>query len=210
LITHTDGPSISQENGALGILAMVKYFARIPQAERPRTLMIFYDCRHYMPGAERAFAAQDYAASHPELYKNVVAAMGIEHLGQIQIAESATERYHRTKQPELSSVWITNNQKLVDLAIRAVKDNHLPRVQVQCPGRKGAHGGEQGPWYGLGGIARRLGIPGASTMGSMTAYWSSKARMDYLDAPHFVKQVATMCQMCGELMLAEVAAIKSV
>src|SRR5262249_39759147 len=55
LITHTDGPSVSQENRALGILSMVKYFSRIPQAERPRTLMIFFDCRHYMPGAERAF-----------------------------------------------------------------------------------------------------------------------------------------------------------
>jgi hypothetical protein len=71
------------------------------------------------------------------------------------------------------------------------------------------HGGEQGPWYGLGGIARRLNIPGASTMGSMSAYWSTKARIDYLDAKHFVKQVATMSQMCGELMTADVQSIKS-
>jgi len=207
LITHTDGPSISQENGALGILAMVKYFSRIPKAYRPRTLMIFYDCRHYMPGAERAFAANDYAASHPDLYKKVIAAMGIEHLGQIMVSEEGG--YHRTKQMELSSVWITNNQHLVDLAVKSVKDNHLVRVQVQCPGRKGIHGGEQGPWYGLGGIARRLGIPGASTMGSMSAYWSTKARMDYLDANHFVNQIATMSQICGELMLADVEAIKT-
>jgi len=49
LVTHTDGPSISQENGAIGILSIVKYFSHIPKAERPRTLMIFYDCRHFMP-----------------------------------------------------------------------------------------------------------------------------------------------------------------
>jgi hypothetical protein len=54
-----------------------------------------------------------------------------------------------------------------------------------------------------------VGIPGVSTMGSMTAYWSTKARMDYLDADHFVNQVATMCQLCGELMIADVAGIKS-
>ena len=209
LITHTDGPSISQENGGLGILGMVKYFSRIPKAERPRSLMIFYDCRHYMPGAERAFAAEDYAASHPDLYKNVIAAMGIEHLGQIMAAEGNGQPYHRTTKAELSSLWITNNQRLVDMAIRAVKDNKLPRVQVQCPGRKGIHGAEQGPWYGLGGIARRLGIPGASTMGSMSAYWSSKARMDYLDVKHFVNQVATMTQICGELMVADVEGIRS-
>ncbi len=209
LITHTDGPSISQENGGLGILAMVKYFSHIPKAERPRTLMIFYDCRHYMPGAERAFAAQDYASSHPELYKKVVAAMGIEHLGQIQVAEGEGKPYHRTNLMEMSSVWITKNQKLVDIAIQAVKDHSLKRVQVQCPGRKGLHGGEQGPWYGLGGIARRIGVAGASTMGSMTAYWSTKTRIDYLDAKHFVNQIATMNQICGELMVADIESIKT-
>jgi len=209
LVTHTDGPSISQENGGLGILGMVKYFSHIPKAERPRTLMVRYDCRHYMPGAERAFAAQDYATSHPDVHKKVIAAMGIEHLGQIQVAEGNGKPYHRTNLAELSSVWITNNQHLVDMAIDAVKANRLKRVQVQCPGRKGIHGGEQGPWYGLGNIARTLGVPGVSTMGSMTGYWSTKARMDYLDADHFVNQVATMTQLCGELMLADVAGIKS-
>ncbi len=207
LITHTDGPSISQDNGAFGILGVVKYFSNIPQEERPRTLMVFLDCRHYMPGMERAFAGQDYAASHPKFYDKVIAAMGLEHLGQMQVQESIDEPYHITDRQELSTVWATNNQYLVDIAIDAVKDNDLKRVQVQCPGRPGIHGGEQGPWYGLGNIARRIGVPGASTMGSMTAYWSSKARIDYFDAEHFVDQVATMSQICGELMLADIQRI---
>jgi hypothetical protein len=209
LITHTDGPSISQENGGLGILAMVKYFSHIPQDERPRTLMLFYDCRHYMPGAERAFAKQDYATSHPDVYKQVIAAIGIEHLGQVQVAEGDGKPYHKTGLMEMSSVWVTPNQRLVDIAVGAVKDHHEKRTQVQAPGRKGIHGGEQGPWYGLGGIARRINVAGASTMGSMTAYWSTKTRLDYLDANHFVNQMAVMSQICGELMLADVASIKS-
>lgn len=205
LITHTDGPSISQENGGLGILAMVKYFSHIPQSERPRSLMLFYDCRHYMPGAERAFAAQDYAASHPDVYRKVIAAMGIEHLGQIKVEEGNGQPFHKTKEVEFSSIWVTPNQHLIDIAVKAAKDDHYRRVQVQAPGRKGIHGGEQGPWYGLGGIARRIGVPGASTMGSMTGYWTTKARIDYLDAAHFVNQMACMSQICGELMLADVA-----
>lgn len=208
LITHTDGPSISQENGALGILSIVKYFSRIPQSERPRTLMIFFDCRHYMPGAERAFAAQDYAVSHPDVYKQVIAAMGIEHLGQLQVSDDGG-RYHKTGQVEMSSVWVTQNQNLVDLAIKAVKDNHLKRTQVQCPGRKGIHGGEQGPWYGLGGIARRINVAGVSTMGSMCAYWSTKTRLDYLDVPQFITEIATMTEICGNLMIADVNSIRS-
>ncbi|MBI2823289.1 MAG: hypothetical protein HYX69_01210 [Planctomycetia bacterium] len=206
LITHTDGPSISQENGALGILGMVKYFSHIPPAERPRTLMIFLDCRHYMPGAERAFAAQDYSQSHPDIYQLVVAAMGIEHLGQIQVAEGDGKPYHKTELPEVSSLWVSKNQQLIDMAIKAVKDNRLARVQVQCPDRPGVHGKPQGRQFGLGAIAGRLGVAGASTMGMMAAYWSSKARIDYFDAKHFVDQVATMSQICGGLMTAELAA----
>ena len=49
----------------------------------------------------------------------------------------------------------------------------------------------------------------ASTMGSMTAYWSTYSRMDYLDPDLFVTEMATMSQICGNLMLADVAAIKS-
>ncbi|MDP6993009.1 MAG: hypothetical protein QGF87_01525, partial [Woeseiaceae bacterium] len=41
LINHTDGPSITQDNGALGLLAIVKYFSHIPQEHRPRTLTVF-------------------------------------------------------------------------------------------------------------------------------------------------------------------------
>jgi len=208
LVTHTDGPSISQENGGLGILGIVKYFSHIPKIERPRTLMVRCDCRHYMPGQERAFTAQDYASIHPDAHSKVIAAMGIEHLGQIQVAEGNGKPYHRTQLPELSTIWVSNNQHLVDIAIKAAKDNDLKRVQVQCPGHKGLHGGEQGPWYGLGNIARTLGVPGISTMGSMTAYWSTKTRMDYLDARHFINQVSTMSQLCGELMIADVTAIK--
>ncbi|MGD9722886.1 MAG: hypothetical protein AB7O59_22240 [Pirellulales bacterium] len=205
LITHTDGPSISQDNGALGILGLVQYFSKIPQAERPRTLLVFLDNRHYMPGGEAAFDTQDYAAAHPKIHKPVVAAVGIEHLGQMEYTAEPDKPFHSTGQPELSTVWITKNQQLVDLAIKAVKDNQLRRVQVQCPGQPGIHGGEQGPWFGLGRIAERLQVPGAATMGSMTAYWSTKARMEAFDADHFVRQVATMAQFTGDLMVADFA-----
>jgi hypothetical protein len=208
LVTHTDGPSISQENGALGILSLVKYFSHVPKNDRPRTLMVFLDCRHYMPGAERAFESQDYVVGHPDAYKRVIASMGIEHLGQIRVQQQKGQPYHKTDMPELSSIWVTNNQHLVDAAIKAVKDNQLARVQVQSPGRPGIHGKDQAPWYGLGGIARRLSIPGYGVMGLLSAYWTTRARLDYLDANHFVRQSAALTQICGGLMSADVAVIK--
>jgi hypothetical protein len=53
LVTHTDGPNLSQENGALGILALVGYFSHVPQVDRPRTLLVLLDPQHYMPGRHR-------------------------------------------------------------------------------------------------------------------------------------------------------------
>jgi hypothetical protein len=208
LITHTDGPSISQENGAIGILSMVKYFSRIPKAERPRSLMLFYDCRHFMPGAEREFAKEDYAASHPDVYSKVIASIGIEHLGQTKVEEGGGKPFHFTSVPDLTTIYITNNGRMVDLAVTAVKDNHMPRTQVQCPGRKGQHGGEQGPWYGLGSIANRNHTPGAAVIGALTGYWTSTARLDTLDVNLFLTEMASASQICGSLMLADLESIK--
>ncbi len=209
LVTHTDGPSISQENGAIGILAMVKYFSRIPRAERPRSLMLFYDCRHFMPGMERAFANDDYAAKHPDIYSKVIASMGIEHLGQMKVEEGGGKPFHFTNAADLTTVYTTNNGRMVDLAVASIKDSIVPRTQVQTPGRKGVHGGEQGPWYGLGAIANRNHIPGLAVIGALTGYWTSTARLDRLDVNLFLTQMAAASQMCGNLMLAEVESIKS-
>ena len=208
LITHTDGPSISQENGAIGILSVLKYFSHIPKAERPRTLMIFYDCRHFMPGAERAFAKEDYAASHPDVYSKVIASIGIEHLGQTKVEEGSGKPFHRTSVPDLTTVYTTNNQHMVDLAVASLKESNVPRTQVQAPGRKGIHGGEQGPWYGLGSIANRNRIPGAAWIGALTGYWTTVARLDSLDVNLFLTQMASTSQFCGNLMLADLESIK--
>ena len=135
--------------------------------------------------------------------------MGIEHLGQIKAADDPNTGYQRTSLPGVSSLWTTVNERLVEIAIQAVQDNRLQRVMVHAPGRPGTHGDTQARSWGLGAIARRLGIAGASTMGLMAAYWSTKARIDYLDADHFVKQVAAMSQICGELMNADVETIRT-
>ena len=67
LVNHTDGPSITQDNGALGLLAIVKYFSNIPQEERERTLTIFLDCRHYIPGMEPTHQAESCSRRSPQV-----------------------------------------------------------------------------------------------------------------------------------------------
>ena len=200
LITHTDGPSISQDNGAFGLLGIISYFSHFPKSARPRTLMVFLDNRHYMPGMERGHAKQDWFAKHPEDKKSIVALIAMEHLGQIEFRE-AGRAFAPTGNVEPSFLWTRNNQVLIDKAIKAVKDNKWPRVMVQSVERPGVHQGPQGVWYGMGKIALDWDLPAYATMGSQGAYWSTTGRLDEFDKNQFVTQVAAMCQLTGELML---------
>jgi hypothetical protein len=208
--THSDGPSISQDDGPFGFLAIAKYFSNIPQSERPRTLMFFMDNRHFMPGGERAFAAQDWLAKNPNYKDTVVAVIGMEHLGQIEYVEDG-DKIKPSGRADMHNLYVTNNDKMVALAHAAVEDNHLKGAFVRAPARPGKNGRTQGPWYGLGGLANRINKPGFSIMGSMGAYWvtSSASQMDRFDADQFVRQVATFAQLTGELMLAEMKELQS-
>jgi len=205
--TNTDGPSISQDDGGFGLLGVAEYFSKIPEKQRPRTLMFFFDNRHYMPGAERAFAKENWLEQHPELWNKVVATIGMEHLGQLEFSEQG-ETFKPTGLVEHSRLHATNNDKLIELAIKAVKDNGLRRVTVEQVDRPGIHGASQGAWLGLGAVGRTRGLPAFATMGDMGAYWGTSARLSRFDAKHFVDQVATMAQLTGELMVADLAAIK--
>ena len=117
--------------------------------------------------------------------------------------------FEPTGRVETSDLWARNNQLLIDMAIDAVKDHEWPRVQVKCVERPGVNGKHQGPWYGLGGIAQasQWNIPGYGTMGTQGAYWATTARIQDFDKDLFCTQVATMAQLTGQLMVANLIAI---
>ena len=60
LATHTDAMSLIEENGGLGMLGIMLYFNRVPKSERARTLIFYFDCRHFMPGAEASWPQYHY------------------------------------------------------------------------------------------------------------------------------------------------------
>lgn len=208
LVTHTDGPSISQDNGAFGILGVIQYMSKIPQAQRPRTLMVFLDCRHFMPGMERAFAAQDWFARNPGARDSIVAMIGIEHLGQIEYVEDG-DTLRESGRVYASHIWTTNNDNMINLAVRAVNDNSLPSAFVRNVARPGVHGRSQGQWFGMAKSAPASGLPGFAVMGFMGAYWATSSGIDRFDAGLFRRQVATFAQLTGELMLADLSELSS-
>ncbi len=208
LITHTDGPSISQDNGAFGILGVIKYMSNIPRADRQRTLMVFLDCRHFMPGAEQAFAAQDWFARNPDARDAIVAMIGMEHLGQIEYREDG-DTLLESGRVYASHIWTTDSSKMVELAVQAVSDNRLPSAFVRNVARPGIDGRSQGRWYGMAKSAPALEIPAVAIMGIMGAYWGTSSGIDRFDAGLFRRQVATFVQLTGELMMADLAELSS-
>ena len=219
LVNHTDGPSITQDNGALGILAIIKYYAHIPQAQRPRTLSVYLDCRHYMPGMEIAHQADSWLNRKPQGSKTFVGLIHIEHLGEMDYREVGGE-VQPTGLPEQSYLWTRNNPLLIDAAIRAVKKYGWARAQVSVPERAGIHGGPQQPWWGVGVIGMRdtgysncevwrcLDLPGFGLGGFLGHYWTSDATIERWSNVLFRSQAATMIELTGVLMTSDLAAIK--
>jgi hypothetical protein len=199
LITHTDGPSISQENGALGLLGVVAHNSQIPQKNRKRTLMIFLDNRHFMPGMEEAFARQDWFTRHPEAKKSIVGLIAMEHLGEMEFREEG-DVFLPTGRVESSILYTRSDPRLIDLAVKAVEEHDWPRVIVKSVEKVGVHGETQGPWLGLGSRALKWGLPAFAVFGGMGAYWETTSGLDRFDKHLFSKQVKTMAQLTAELM----------
>lgn len=218
LVTHTDGPSITQDNGSLGLLSIVKYFSNIPQEHRPRTLVVYLDCRHYMPGMEAAHTDTTWLNRFPEARDKIVGLIQAEHLGEMDYRE-ADGHVEATGFAEQSYLWSRNNQLAIDAAIEAVQEHGWSRAQVAVPERPGINGGLQQVWWGVGPLGLRgpgsrcdiwhcLDIPGFGLGGFLGHYWTTYAGIDRWNKDLFRSQAATMTQLAGFLMTADLDEIR--
>lgn len=214
LINHTDGPSITQDNGALGLLAIVKYFSHIPQEHRPRTLTVFLDSRHYYPGMEGASEEYSWLTRYPEAKEKLVGIIQAEHLGEMDYRE-VDGRVEAVGLAEQSYLWSRNNPVLIDAAVSAAKRYNWERVQVAVPERPGINGGLQQVWWGVGAIAlpgRRnsLDLPGFGMGSFLGYYWTTATGIERWNKELFRNQAMTMTELTGVLMTAGLEAIKPV
>ena len=147
--SHTDGPNATEENGALGLLALAKYFSQIPKSQRKRTLLFVMTTGHfaipYVPSI-RAFVKD-----HPDLIKKTVAALTVEHLGCREWLDDASLQYKPTGENEWS-IAITPLQSTADILGEALKESDDRRVVTVKPT-------PNGPFFGEGSALSAAGIP---------------------------------------------------
>src|SRR5262249_38515869 len=218
LATHTDAMSLIEENGGIGMLGIMSYFNRVPKSERARTLIFYFDCRHFMPGAEASWPQYDYYTIHPEKLKSIVATVGMEHMGGRQTIESgpdANTYAYSSARPEdggvITSLMDVNNNNiwLVEMIARAATDNRWPRVDVKAGAGAGpgVNGGFQGTVKSPMNKGRGYKIPGCGLAGDWPGAWTqtyaqvgTEAGPHGFDENYFVAQVAGLSQIVGEFM----------
>jgi hypothetical protein len=218
IATHTDAMSLIEENGGLGLLGIMSYFNRMPRSARSRTLTFYFDCRHFMPGAEASWPQFDYYNMHPEGLKSIVATIGVEHMGGRQTVEAGPDgnRYaYSNERPEDGGVITSlmdvynNNIWLVEAIARAATDNQWPRVDVKSGSASpGVNGGFQGVVKSPMNKGRAYTIPGIGLAGDWPGAWTqtyaqvdTEAGPQGFDRNYFVQQVAGLSQLAADLMV---------
>lgn len=204
MATHVDGPALIQDAGALGILGVVKYYAQIPQAQRPRSIFMVFDTRHFVPGAERTYPYDFVEDNHDQLAKWVIGGVSMEHVGGAQMADVGNE-FRATGRAMTTYINVHGNDVNVEKAIEAVKYAALPRAQVNAEERPGVNGGEQNNWFGRN-FAAHLESLGNHPVWHVTGDWPSSGYqafypgMDRFKPEVFIAQVTTAATLVGTLM----------
>jgi hypothetical protein len=219
LATHTDAMSLIEENGGLGMLGIMSYFNHLPRSARPRTLVFYFDCRHFMPGGEGSWPQFDYYTMHPDRLKPIVATLGMEHMGgrqTIEVGPGGNQYAYSSERPENGGVITSlmdvynNNIWLVEAIARAATDNAWPRVDVKAGNNvgPGVNGGFQGSVRSPMNKGRAYRIPGIGLAGDWPGGWTqtyaqvdTEAGAHGFDKDYFVQQVAGLSQLAGEFML---------
>jgi len=145
--THTDGPNATEENGALGILALANYFAKVPKSERKRTLVFPLTTGHF--AGPWVPSIRGVIEKHPDVIKRAVAAITVEHLGCREWMDDASVRYAATGKNEWS-VAITPDKAMGKALVGALQGSR-DRAGVVNP--------VNGGWLGEGSSLSRAGIP---------------------------------------------------
>jgi len=93
--SHTDGTNAAEDNGPVAMVAMVRYFAALPLACRPRTIQFAFSTAHFYQRvadpAVRDGGAEQFAQQLDRDYDQgtVSVVLALEHLGAIDYEQAA-------------------------------------------------------------------------------------------------------------------------
>jgi hypothetical protein len=151
--THSDGPNITEENGGIGLVHLARYFSRVPQSKRPKTMVFMASTGHFSAGFLGSGA--DFIAFHPDIIDKTVAVLTIEHLGckdYQDIQRGANLVYEPTG--KLTQGWAFGPNGQAAQIMENALPGSLNRLAVLS-----LNSGSGAPFFGEGAHFNSLGIP---------------------------------------------------
>jgi hypothetical protein len=144
--SHSDGMNALEENGALAILALAKYFSHLPKESRKRDI-VFVVANHFARADVTGITG--WINKHPDLIKRAAAYVTVEHLGCREWFDNAAGEYAPSGKNEVSFV-ISGFEGTAKTMLESAKRGSDKRVAVVRGPRVP---GEGGPLF-------RAGVPG--------------------------------------------------
>jgi hypothetical protein len=116
--THTDGPNVPEENGALGLLALAQYFSKQKHQRDLYFVMVtgHFQMKQFIQDIPNSrFVVGNDATSrwmnqYSAIYQKAVAGLTMEHLGCQRWADNANGQYVWTGDYEWSATYTTGRQ----------------------------------------------------------------------------------------------------
>jgi hypothetical protein len=159
--THTDGPNAAEENGPIALLALARYFSRLPQSARNRTIIFVLTTGHM---AEAYTPSTAWIKQRPDIIKKAVGSMTIEHLGCREWADDATlANYKPTGQLDWAFAFCPQ-KGCADLMLKALQGSGAGKVAVLEP---------NGRWHGIGGPIYQAGVPEIGYIARPNYLWTA-------------------------------------
>lgn len=161
--THTDGPNAFEENGALGILSLARYFAAKPREAREKNIVFSLVTGHFQLnqfGDPMNQATTKFLNAHRELWDgkgnnlSAVAGLTLEHLGCTEWRDSADHKQFEKVSDVDPELVYTSNKIMADIYLDAIKDRRFTKTLLLQP-KNLVHFGEGQPIY-------KKGIPSIS------------------------------------------------
>jgi hypothetical protein len=198
--THTDGCNACEENGALGVVSLARYFSKIPIEQRNRTLVFLMTTGHFAHGYVRG--TQDWRDTNKDLMKKAVACVTIEHLGANEWVDNAAKNEYKPTGQFDWGVAYTPLRSEGKVFLDAVEGTEAKNTYAFKP---------QGSYPGEGAGFWAAGIPTISYIPSPQFLFIAPAKgggLEKLDKRRLHGEVTTMARCVAALDKMSVAEIK--
>ena len=188
--THSDGCNALEENGPVGIIALARYFSKLPLSQRKRTLVFLMTTGHFGHGLVPG--VQTWRTENADIMSRTVAAVTLEHMGGLEWKDDPAGVYG----PTGKTAWgpsLTRLQSMADVYLQNAAAIGATRMTGQNP---------NAAYFGEGSGFAAAGIPTISFIGGPWYLFTAPpvgGEIDKLDRDRLQETIATLASCVQQL-----------